>query len=172
MKVLLTDDSPTMRNIQKRILKDMGITDVVEAGDGAEALKKIIEHKFSFDFMLCDINMPIMSGIETLRRIRGNPKTALVTPNSVVLTDALARKYFGDEDPLGQQLVFDNDEYVVSGVIKNLPGNSHFTFPFLVSMSTFRTPNWVQDEWLESYQHYTYVVVSDNALLILSGHAS
>ena len=54
----------------------MGITDIVEAGDGAEALKKIIETDFSFDFLLMDINMPVMSGIETLRRIRGNPKTA------------------------------------------------------------------------------------------------
>ncbi len=76
MKVLLTDDSPTMRKIQKQVLAKIGISDFIEAGDGTEALKKIIEHNFEIDLIICDINMPIMSGIETLRRIRNNPKTA------------------------------------------------------------------------------------------------
>ena len=94
MKVLLTDDSPTMRNIQKRILRQMGITDIVEAGDGREALTKIVENDFNFDFMLCDINMPVMSGIETLRRIRGNPKTAkmpVIMCTSVTEKDQIKR---------------------------------------------------------------------------------
>lgn len=74
MKVLLTDDSSTMRKIQKRVLAGMDITDVLEASNGKEALELISQHKF--DFVLLDVNMPEMNGMETLKTIRGNPDSA------------------------------------------------------------------------------------------------
>jgi len=74
MKVLLTDDSSTMRKIQKRVLAGMDITDVLEASNGKEALELISQHKF--DFVLLDVNMPEMNGMETLKAIRGNPDSA------------------------------------------------------------------------------------------------
>ncbi|MEQ8906935.1 ABC transporter permease [Ekhidna sp.] len=70
--------------------------------------------------------------------LAGNPKTALVRPNTIVLTKTLAEKYFGDENPIGETIIMDNDEpYEVTGVIE-IPTNSHFSFNGLVSMSTFR----------------------------------
>jgi len=74
MKVLLTDDSSTMRKIQKRVLAGMGIEDVLEASNGKEAIDLISQHKF--DFVLLDVNMPEMNGMETLKAIRGNPDSA------------------------------------------------------------------------------------------------
>ena len=64
MKVLLTDDSLTMRKIQKRVLTEMGISEVTEAIHGIDALRLLKEHNYEFDFILLDINMPEMNGWE------------------------------------------------------------------------------------------------------------
>lgn len=89
MKVLLIDDSSTMRKIQKRVLETMGITDIVEAGNGKEALEKLKENNNDFTFILCDINMPEMNGMETLKAIRTNPDTAKLP---VIMCTSVAEK--------------------------------------------------------------------------------
>lgn len=77
--------------------------------------------------------------------LKGNPKTALAAPYSIVLTESTARKYFGNEDPLGKSLKGsqaagrgDAGEYLVTGVMQDVPLNSHFRFNALLSLSTFR----------------------------------
>jgi len=93
--------------------------------------------------------------------LKGNPKTALIKPNSVVISEDLAKKYFDKDDPVGQTLTFDNQvEYTVTGVMQNVPANSHFTFSFLVSMETYDNP-W-RDSW-EWLQFYTYLLLDENA---------
>ncbi len=74
MKVLLVDDSGTMRTIQKRCLNKLGITDddVVEAEDGRQALEFF--EKQPFDVVLSDWNMPNMNGLELLKEIRQRNK--------------------------------------------------------------------------------------------------
>jgi two-component system chemotaxis response regulator CheY len=89
MKVLLIDDSSTMRKIQKRVLETMGITDIVEAGNGKEALERLQEHHNDFNFVLCDINMPEMNGMETLKAIRANPDTVKLP---VIMCTSVAEK--------------------------------------------------------------------------------
>ena len=72
------------------------------------------------------------------RLLKGNPEMALVRPNTVVLTEKLANKYFGKENPVGQTVMMDNAEpFEVTGVMENIPANSHFTFDAMISMSTF-----------------------------------
>lgn len=67
----------------------------------------------------------------------GDPRTALSKPGSIVLSQALARKYFGDADPMGQLMKWDNAMDVqVTGVLGELPRNSHIRFEGLVSMGT------------------------------------
>lgn len=67
----------------------------------------------------------------------GDPATALAEPNTLVLTEETAKKYFGDEDPMGKTLLLDNEwEYSVSGVIKELPKNMHFQFDIFCSMES------------------------------------
>lgn len=68
MKVLVADDSGVMRKIVIRALNSLGITDIVEAVDGVDALHKFAEH--AFDLVLTDWNMPGKTGIEVLRAIR------------------------------------------------------------------------------------------------------
>jgi putative ABC transport system permease protein len=74
-----------------------------------------------------------------LEFVKGDPATALEGPNAIVLTEALARKYFGADDPVGQTLTSEtwNQPLQVTGVIRRPRGHSHLTFDFLVSMPTF-----------------------------------
>ncbi len=71
----------------------------------------------------------------------GNPATALNDPNTIVITEQMATKYFGDEDPMGQLITFDNNQsLLVTGVLEAIPNNSHITFDMLISFETFRVP--------------------------------
>jgi putative ABC transport system permease protein len=72
----------------------------------------------------------------TLPMISGDPKTALTEPNAVVITKSMATKYFDKINPIGKVLRFDNkNDYKVTGVIKDVPKNSHFNYDFFVSLS-------------------------------------
>ena len=91
---------------------------------------------------------------------QGDPATALDDPNGIVLTESLARKYFSEENPLGQTLTFDNQqERIVTGVLADVPANSHFTFTFLLPIAA--EPDSLQYDWVRN-QHYTYVLLEAN----------
>jgi two-component system chemotaxis response regulator CheY len=70
MKVLVVDDFATMRRILRNILKQIGFTNISEADDGKTALKELKKKKF--DLILCDWNMPEMSGIDLLKEIKSD----------------------------------------------------------------------------------------------------
>ncbi len=80
----------------------------------------------------------------------GNPATALNNPNSVVVTREAARKYFGDEDPMGKILHWNNSQDLeVTGIIEKVPYNSHLQFDFMASLQLYdseRLSSW----WRES----------------------
>jgi len=82
--------------------------------------------------------------------VAGNLKTALDKQNTVVITKKMATKYFGQTDPMGQVITFNNNkQFVVSAVMENVPSNSHFNFDFLTSfysISGFDTLE-MQDNW-------------------------
>ncbi len=70
--------------------------------------------------------------------IEGDPKTALEIPFTMVFTETTAQKYFGNESPIGKMVKWDNKfDYRVTGVVKDPPTNSHFTFNALASFATF-----------------------------------
>lgn len=83
MKILLVDDSKTMRNIQKGILNQMGYTEIEEACDGLDALSKV--GGFKPDLMLVDWNMPNMDGLTFVQKFRGSGHK---TPIIMVTTEA------------------------------------------------------------------------------------
>ncbi|MBM3309924.1 MAG: ABC transporter permease, partial [Candidatus Aminicenantes bacterium] len=64
--------------------------------------------------------------------LKGDPKTALDGPRSIVVTESLARKCFGDEDPMGKLLTIIRDPYTVTGVIADVPPNSHLHFACVI----------------------------------------
>ena len=68
MKILLVDDSSTMRRIQKNTLNTIGLTDVEEAEDGEQAVSKALAG--NYDLILMDWNMPKMTGIEALKKMK------------------------------------------------------------------------------------------------------
>ncbi|MFT4738035.1 MAG: putative ABC transport system permease protein [Cyclobacteriaceae bacterium] len=90
--------------------------------------------------------------------IAGDPATALVRPNTIVLNKKLAEKYFQNENPVGKTLIMDGeDPFEVTGVVE-IPTNSHFTFNGLISMSTFRKMRpWIFDSWgyVDFYTYFT-----------------
>jgi len=69
--------------------------------------------------------------------LKGDPQTALLEPRTVVLTETAADRYFGNRDPMGQTLRLDNThDFLVTGVMQDVPRNSHFSFDMLASIST------------------------------------
>ena len=91
--------------------------------------------------------------------VKGNAKTALQRPGTVVITEATAHRYFGDEEPLGKLLRTWRD-FEVTGVVKNIPRNSHLQFEFLSSSELFASKDWMKN-WGAIYApsgwNYTYV---------------
>lgn len=70
---------------------------------------------------------------------KGNPKTALTRPGTMVLTEKMAAKYFGTQDPLGKTMTYDKKHvYEIVGVIKDLPFNSSIQFDFLSDLMSYR----------------------------------
>lgn len=100
--------------------------------------------------------------------VAGDPKTALIAPYSIVLTETTARKYFGDEEALGKTLKGSDapgranpGDYTVTGIMKELPFNSHFRFNALLSLSTFKKSRpEIFDAW-GYVDTYTYFLVND-----------
>ena len=98
----------------------------------------------------------------SVRRIAGDLKTALNEPNTVVLTESAAKKYFGSVDAVGKSIeTNDNNStvYKVTGVIGDIPRNSHFRFDFLFSMKN------VDYQWGQYVSHNfnTYLLLKDGA---------
>ncbi len=90
MRILLVDDSSTMRKIQRRVLTELDAAwDIIEAANGREALDKLQEFNYKINLVLCDINMPEMDGMTTLKTIRANPHTAAIP---VIMCTSVAEK--------------------------------------------------------------------------------
>lgn len=97
--------------------------------------------------------------------VRGNENTALSAPNQIVITQEMAVKYFGDQDPMGKVLRFENQhDLLVSGVFSELPQNTHLDFDFLVSFATLDNPDVLLPRLKESWiwnPSWTYLVLND-----------
>jgi putative ABC transport system permease protein len=93
--------------------------------------------------------------------LKGDPQTALVRPRSMVLTEEYTKKYFGDQDPMGQRMSVESDTvlYTVTGVVRNVPDNSHIKFDMLASMSTY--PGQANNQFWVSHSFYTYIVAKE-----------
>ena len=85
--------------------------------------------------------------------LSGDPKTALLEKNTVVLSETVARRYFGAEDPLGKTIKLGQDPYLVKGVFADYPKNSHLELDLLFS---YRTEPEAQTSW-GWYDFFTYV---------------
>jgi len=99
--------------------------------------------------------------------IKGDPSTALTDPLTIVITEEMARKYFGSEDPLGSSIRVEasgqSADLKVTGVIESLPHNSHFHADFLASFKTYEAI--AGDDEMQSWSsnnYATYLLVEEN----------
>ena len=93
------------------------------------------------------------------RFVEGNAGTALQAPYDIVITKSLAKKYFGaGTSAMGKTLRTVYDTYKVTGVIDDVPGNSHIRFDMLISISTFLRNSQNQGNW-GSFFVYTYLLL-------------
>ena len=131
---------------------------IVEHGD-----RKFLEN----DIMLTD---PTFFDLFDYQLLEGNKEYALAKPYQVVLTESIAKKYFGKEDPIGQVLhmyLLDQDgngvDYEVTGVIEDPVPNSHITFSFLSTIATIdHVDKRASQEWFNN-SFYTYVQLEQEA---------
>ncbi|HTI61825.1 ABC transporter permease [Mucilaginibacter sp.] len=104
---------------------------------------------------------PAVFDVFTLPMIGGDPKTALKEPRTVVITEEIARKYFNTPNAVGKVLTFnDTSLYKVTGVIKNIPSQSHFHFDFFISMAGL--PESKENAWF-SNNFKTYLLLRPGA---------
>ncbi|MEO5890550.1 MAG: ABC transporter permease [Ferruginibacter sp.] len=97
----------------------------------------------------------------TLPLVEGNAKTALIEPNTIIITKAVATKYFGNDDPIGKVINFkdgSNAPCKVTGVIDKVPVNSHFHFDIFASMAGL--PESKELTWMSS-NYVTYLVLAE-----------
>jgi len=96
-----------------------------------------------------------------IRLVAGNEMNALVQPNSMVISKEFAKKYFGNEDPLGKSLAVGASGvlYKITGVIDKVPDNTHFHFDAFLSLTTFK----IAHKTWSNLGYYTYIVLNKNA---------
>jgi putative ABC transport system permease protein len=104
--------------------------------------------------------------------VKGDSKTMLSRPYTLVMTESLARKYFGDDDPVGKTVKsVEGNNYEITGVIRDLPGNVHMRFNGLLSVATVRQQIGVErfnDRSANSFWNigiYTYIMLKEGAAI-------
>ena len=96
--------------------------------------------------------------------LQGNPSTVLKEPYSLVLSQSSAKKYFGTEDPVGQtlQIVDEGFSVEVTGVMEDIPSNSHIKGDMVLSMNTFTSLNPNMDQEWSNYNAAAYILLKPN----------
>ena len=119
------------------------------------------KHFYEESMVLAD---PSVLDVFSFPLIQGNPETALENPGSLLITQTVADKYFGDQDPIGKILRVDRKtDLTVTGILKEIPQNSHIRFNFLVSIASVGAI--FHDDYLDDRHNtfaYTYVQFNKN----------
>ncbi|MGB8358025.1 MAG: ABC transporter permease [Bacteroidales bacterium] len=134
---------------------------------------KIRYHTLEYNSSLFSDNVFLYADTDFLKIftfpvLYGNPEEALAEPFSLFITERMALKYFGTEDPVGKTLKADNRYlFTVKGIIKNIPENSHFDFDFLTGFETLYIIQGGKEkvEKWGNFSYLTYFQIFDNVLL-------
>ncbi len=123
-------------------------------GNGDMLIKKGNETIMEHNAVLADSSV---FDVFTLPLVAGNPQTALVQPYSVVISESIARKYFNSTDVIGKTIwAFNTTSYKITGVMKDMPAQSHFHFNIIRSISEMEFSR--SDSWLNN-DFVTYLLV-------------
>ena len=104
----------------------------------------------------------------SFKLLKGHPKKSLRDPNTIVLSESVANKYFGEEDPMDKILITYSEKghqipLKVTGILEDVPQNSHIQFNALISFSTVK--NFVGENWYDNDWHgsHTYILLNNDA---------
>jgi ABC-type antimicrobial peptide transport system permease subunit len=129
------------------------------------AISAVLKYKnkiFNENIRLTD---PAFLEMFTFPLIKGDVKTALAHPHSIVLTEEVAKKYFGDDNPIGKVLQVDNSaDFIVGGVLQNIPDNSIIRFEFLAPLS-YLLERVDRSDYLSTWYNYsflTFIQIQEN----------
>ena len=131
-----------------------------------EAVTRVYNEKafvFTEDVRIVDQNMLYVDSsflkVFDVEVVSGSPETALVPPSSVMISESQAKVYFGNEDPMGKVVYFNERlPFTITGVFKDIPANSSLDFDFLLSWSTMPYYGWIsKDGTFNSPWTFTYV---------------
>ncbi len=126
---------------------------------------------FETDIYFAD---PQITEILHFNFLQGSPETALIEPNSVILTSTMAEKYFSDEDAMGKTLNIEIDydyycpvareDFTVKAIIADSPSNTHIPVAMMLSMSTLKNHlPWIDEYWHDFHPKYTYLKLRENS---------
>ena len=119
------------------------------------------EDNLFYEHNVCGVD-PSFFEIFTFPFIKGGPAAVLSEPDSIVVTESVAAKYFGREDPIGRTLTFDHDkDFVIRGVIEDIPENSDLRYDLYVPSSRILKPELMED-WGGHYAR-TFVLLQKGA---------
>ena len=128
-----------------------------------EAMIKINNQRFKEkDFVVADEHLP---QIFDFQWIAGDPKTALKEPNAIVLTESIAKKYYGNADPVGHVINVENQyDAKVTGVIKDIPSNRSLPIQILMSFETIRKSRLdeMNNFWNIGGGYFTFMLLPPN----------
>jgi len=128
---------------------------------------------FETDIYFAD---PEITEIFSYNFLQGDAESSLNDPNSVILTESMAMKYFGEENAIGKILNIEIDydwyipvvreDYTVTAVIKDSPSNTHIPITMLLSMSSMRQHlPWIDEYWRDHHSKNTYIKLAENTSL-------
>nr|NQU90129.1 ABC transporter permease [Bacteroidota bacterium] len=139
---LLADNLPEIKNYA-RILPRDNIT------------VQIDDERFKED-MVAWVDASLFE-IFSFKFIKGNPDFSLQQPGTAIISESTASKYFGKEDPIGKLMKVDNEyDYTITGVIEDIPENSHFTFDIFMTLED--GDKMFSENWMENWGWWNFLV--------------
>ncbi len=101
---------------------------------------------------------PSVFQVFDVKFIKGDSKTALAAPLQTVISETIARKFFGNTEVIGNTLAFKGQQFKITGVIKDVPANTHLKFDFLVSFKMLESWGTDLNSW-SGNNNYTYLLL-------------
>lgn len=137
------------------------IVEAVRLRSVKKAVVKYNEKRFNEEHII--LADPAFFSIFSFPFISGNKENALSDPSSIVITKAMAHKYFGEQNPVGETVRIDNKiDFQITGVIQDIPSNSHLQFEFVIPFNNADKFNFPIEGW-NSYAHTIYIQLSEQA---------
>ncbi len=138
---------------------------VIEKFSQTESAVRITEPEYRFVRYLDKLNEedglyyadPGIFSMLSIDFIRGNPETAIIRPQTAVLSENIAEKYFGTDDPIGKTIAIDTLDYEITGIIKDSRRNTHLKYRIIMSIETVKDDMHYRNWSSGAHSTYTYV---------------